>query len=308
MTENKLTAPVAVRVVSSIPAEVEPTAAELRLTAQLRFSNLLLRSLDLGEVLRLFASEIISDFTLGSATYRHAALNINMEFGENSTHRCEYALKFDGEYFGELNFTRNKRFTKRELEHIELNISSLMPALRNALQYLNAMQTATRDALTGVGNRVALEITAEREIAIARRTNQPSAILVLDIDHFKRINDRYGHSAGDRVLVETARRLRENCRESDSVFRFGGEEFVVLLSQTEENGAFAIAERIRNAIASMNTQYEQSGIHVTASIGIACLNRGEGLHAWFDRADRALYLAKEAGRNRVVRAAQRNIA
>ena len=199
-------------------------------------------------------------------------------------------------------------FRSRELDRIENSIGCLMPALRNALQYLNAMQTATRDALTGVGNRIALEITADREIAIARRTNQPTTILVLDIDHFKRINDRYGHNAGDRVLIETARQLRENCRESDSIFRFGGEEFVVLLSQTDENSAFVIAERIRTAVAAMNTQYQQTGIHVTASIGIACLNRSEGLHAWFDRADRALYLAKQAGRNRVVRAAQRNIA
>ena len=308
MTENKQVSPVAVRAVSSIIKEAEPTATQRRLTAQLRFSNLLLRSLDIGEVLRLFASEMMRDFTLESAIYRHTAFNIKMEFGDNGMHRCEYALAFNGESFGELQFTRNKRFAKRELERLEFSISSLIPALCNALQYLNAMQTATRDALTGVGNRVALEITGEREIAIARRTNQPTTILVLDIDHFKRINDRYGHSAGDRVLVETARRLRENCRESDSVFRFGGEEFVVLLSQTDENGAFAIAERIRNAIATMSTQYAQTGIHVTASIGIACLNRGEGLHAWFDRADRALYLAKQTGRNRVMRAAQRNIA
>lgn len=309
MTKNEQVSPV-IRVVSSTPAEAEAesSATEHHQTARLRFANLLLRSLDIGEVLRIFAGEIIHTFALGSATYHHAAFNINLEFGDDSTHRCEYELKFDGEYFGGLSFTRDKRFSKRELEQIELSISSLIPALRNALQYRTAMQTATRDALTGVGNRVALEITAEREIAIARRTNQPTAILVLDIDYFKRINDRYGHSAGDRVLVETARQLRENCRESDSVFRFGGEEFVVLLSQTEENGAFAIAERIRIAIATMNTQHEQAGIHVTASIGIACLNRGEGLHAWFDRADRALYLAKQAGRNRVVRAAQRNIA
>lgn len=309
MTENKSMPSAPIRVVSStVNKGSEPTATDRPLTAQLRFANLLLHSLDIGEVVHLFASEMIRAFELESATYRHTALQIDMEFGDSGLHRCEYELTFDGEYFGGLSFSRNKRFAKRELERIETSISSLLPALRNALQYLNAMQTATRDSLTGVGNRIALEITAEREIAIARRTNQPTAILVIDIDHFKRINDRYGHSAGDRVLVDTARQLRENCRESDSVFRFGGEEFIVLLSQTEESGALAIAERIRNAIATMHTQYEQTGIHVTASIGIACLNRGEGLHAWFDRADRALYLAKQAGRNRVVHAAQRNIA
>lgn len=308
MTENELKPIAPIRVVSST-VDAEPTTRERYLTAQLRFANLLLRNLDIGDVMRLFASETMSEFALEGLLYHHSALDIRLQFGGEGVHKCDYDLAFDGEQFGSLHFSRNKRFLKRELERIESSISNLMPALRNALQYLNAMQTATRDSLTGVGNRVALEITAEREIAMARRTNHPTALLVIDIDHFKRINDRYGHSAGDHVLIETARQLRKNCRESDSVFRFGGEEFVVLLSQTEENGASAIAERIRQAIATMNAQYEQWGIHVTASIGIACLNRGEGLRAWFDRADRALYLAKQAGRNRVVRAAaQRDIA
>ncbi|MFT3930793.1 MAG: GGDEF domain-containing protein [Spongiibacteraceae bacterium] len=314
MTENELkpTAPIRptppVRVVSST-VDAEPTTRERYITAQLRFANLLLRTLDIGDVMRLFAGETMNEFALEGLAYRNTALDIHLDFGEHGVHHCDYELAFDGEQFGALQFSRNKRFSNRDLERIEASISSLMPALRNALQYLNAMKTATRDALTGTGNRVALEITAEREIAMARRTNQPTALLVIDIDHFKRINDRYGHSAGDQVLIETAQQLRKNCRESDSVFRFGGEEFVVLLSQTEENGASAIAERIRQAIATMSTQYEQTGIHVTASIGIACLNRGEGLRAWFDRADRALYLAKQAGRNRVVRAAaQRDIA
>ncbi len=307
MTENELTPSAPIRIVSSTATETTPR--ERYLAAQLRFANLLLRNLDIGDVIRLFAGEMMSEFSLDEVDYRHDALDIHLEFGTAGLHRCDYELTFDGEQFGNLQLSRNKRFSKRDLERIETSISQLMPALRNALQYLNAMQTATRDALTGVGNRIALEITAEREIAMARRTNQPTALLVIDIDHFKRINDRYGHSAGDQVLVETARQLRKNCRESDSVFRFGGEEFVVLLSQTEENGAAAIAERIRQAIATMNAQYEQWGIHATASIGIACLNRGEGLRAWFDRADRALYLAKQAGRNRVVRAAaQRDIA
>ncbi len=308
MTESELKTTAPIRIVSSTK-DAGPTTRERYIAARLRFANLLLRNLDIGDVMRLFASETINEFALEGLAYHHAALDIHLEFGTNGVHRCDYELAFDGEQFGSLNFSRNKRFSKREIERIEGNISHLMPALRNALQYLNAMQTATRDALTGVGNRIALEITAEREIALARRNNQPTALLVIDIDHFKRINDRYGHSAGDQVLIETARQLRRNCRESDSVFRFGGEEFVVLLSQTEANGAAAIAERIRQAIASMNVQYEHGGMHVTASIGIACLNRGEGLRAWFDRADRALYLAKQAGRNRVVRAAaQRDIA
>ena len=308
MTQNKQT-PAAVRAVSpDNPVEASVGETQQRLTNHLRFANLLHCSLDINEVLRLFAGELTRELGLASVSYAHSRFDVAIEFGEPSRHRADYQLDIEGQSYGALQFSREKRLSKRELAQLEVAMGSLLPALRNALLYLNAMQTAARDALTGVGNRVALEVTAEREIAMARRNGQPSALLVIDIDHFKRVNDKYGHSAGDSVLVETARQLQQNCRESDSIFRFGGEEFVVLLSQTDENGATAIAERIRNAIDSMAVQYGAQIIHTTASIGVACLNRSEGLHAWFDRADQALYLAKQAGRNRVVRAAQRNIA
>lgn len=307
MTETKQAPAIRVVPTGSVD-DASSISAERQLANYLRLANQLHSSLDIGEVLRLFAGELTRELGLNSIGYWHQRYNLSLEFGEPAIHRAEYQLDIDGESFGELLFTRNKRLSKRELGRLELTISALLPALRNSLRYLEAMQTAARDALTSVGNRVALEVTAEREIAQARRSGQPSALLVIDIDHFKRVNDKYGHSAGDAVLVETAQQLKQNCRESDSIFRFGGEEFVVLLSQTEENGAFAIAERIRNAIDSMLTQYGDHAIHTTASIGVACLKSGESLPAWFDRADRALYLAKRAGRNRVVRAAQRNIA
>lgn len=294
-------------VVKSLP-EQQPVALERQLAASLRLSNLLHSTLDVNEVLALFVGSVQRELKVRGAAYRHDTFGLAVEFETAGAHRCTYTLDHQKTALGELSFSRDKRFSERELQRLETMLASLMPALRNALQYLGAIQSATRDALTGAGNRIALEVAADREIALARRSGQPTAILVIDIDHFKSINDRYGHSAGDRVLVDVARQLRQSCRESDSIFRFGGEEFVVLLSQTEENGAAAIAERIRAAIANMNTFYQQQVIHITASIGIAALDRGESLHTWFDRADRALYLAKQAGRNRVMRAAQRHIA
>ena len=307
---EKMPSPTNLQVISSAAASAESAsnAQHRLLAANLRLGNLLHNSLDLNEVLRIFARELQRELAVKGLHYSEENLGIHIDIAETGIHRGQYRLESDGTELGQLQLSRDKRFTKRELERMELMIGCLVPALRNALQYLSAMQTATRDALTQVGNRVALEITADREIAMARRTGQPTAILVLDIDHFKRINDQYGHTAGDRVLVDVAQQLRDNCREVDSIFRFGGEEFVVLLSQTEEIGATAIAERIRAAIANMTTVYQQQSIHITASIGIACLNRGEVLPAWFERADSALYLAKKAGRNRVMRAAQHNLA
>jgi diguanylate cyclase (GGDEF)-like protein len=294
--------------VAAPTASQQSATAERELALRLRLANMLHSTLDLNEVLRLFAAALERELAITGAAYRHETLGLSVEFATAARHRCAYQLDHEQTALGELEVSRAQRFNKKELVLLELMLGSLVPALRNALQYLGAMRSATRDALTGAGNRIALEIAADREIAMARRSGQPSAILVIDIDHFKGINDKYGHSAGDRVLVEVAGQLRHSCRETDSIFRFGGEEFVVLLSQTEENSAEVIAERIRSAIAAMHTLYQQQALRITASIGIACLNRGEALHAWFDRADRALYLAKQAGRNRVVRAAQRNIA
>jgi len=294
-------------IVKTLPEE-QPVAAERQLAASLRLSNMLHSTLDVNEVLSLFFGSVVRELKVDGASYRHGTLGLAVEFAAAGIHSCTYHLDHQKTTLGDLTLSRNKRFSERELLRLETMLASLVPALRNALQYLGAIQSATRDALTGAGNRVALEVAADREIALARRSGQPTAILVIDIDHFKAINDRYGHNAGDRVLVDVARQLRQSCRESDSVFRFGGEEFVVLLSQTEENGAAAIAERIRANIAAMNTFYQQQVIHITASIGIASLDRGESLHTWFDRADRALYLAKQAGRNRVMHAVQRHIA
>lgn len=281
---------------------------ERQLGAQLRLTNLLHSSLDLHDVLRLFAAAVDRELPLAGLAYQHDTLGIGMEFQAGGPHKATYRLEAEQTPLGELSFSRDQPFSKRELARLERLLSCLIPALRNALQYLSALRTATRDALTDTGNRAALEIAADREIALARRTGQPCSILVIDIDHFKGINDRYGHSAGDRVLVDVAQQLRHSCRESDSVFRFGGEEFVVLLSQTDEGCAASIAERIRASLATMRSSYQQQSIRITASIGIAGLNRGESLQAWFERADQALYQAKQAGRNQVVRAAQRNIA
>lgn len=295
------------RVVDPVPAE--PAAAgERRLLQGLRLSNLLHSSLDLNEVLRLFVAAVDRELGVQHMVYRHESLGLSVEFATAGLHSCSYRLENEDTQLGELRFSRAKRFGNRELERLETLISSLVPALRNALQYLGALRSASRDALTGVGNRIALEVAADREIALARRSGQPVSILVIDIDHFKHINDKYGHTAGDSVLIDVARKLRGGCREGDSVFRFGGEEFVVLLSQTEVHGAATIAERIRSDLATLTSSYQQQPIRITASIGVASLERGESLHTWFDRADRALYLAKRSGRNLVMLAAQRSIA
>ena len=159
---------------------------------------------------------------------------------------------------------------------------------------------ATRDPLTGAFNRRSM--TEELAIAEQSRTRQSTshALLILDIDHFKTVNDRYGHAEGDRVLGELCSLVTQNTRSLDRFFRFGGEEFVLLLPGLTEADALKTAEKIRLLTAE---RLHCGGQQITISIGVAELRPDEAWPGWLNRADNALYAAKAAGRNRVMRAA-----
>lgn len=178
---------------------------------------------------------------------------------------------------------------------------SLQTALDVMRISLLERETAT-DALTGVFNRRYLERRLTEEVASARRYGLPFSILLLDVDHFKEINDEHGHQAGDHVLITLGEVVADELRESDILARYGGEEFLVIAPQTALLGAADIAERVRKRIESHDFKLpgKPGGIRVTASIGVASLgegvdNREKLIHA----ADENLYRAKQAGRNRV---------
>lgn len=170
---------------------------------------------------------------------------------------------------------------------------------------LNAAKTALTmaadtDALTGVANRRSFMVRAELAFANARATGAPFSVVMLDIDHFKAINDAHGHSAGDDVLREVARACRDSLRASDCFARFGGEEFICLLEVTNTDGAAAVAEILRKTVASLSFE-DRTPPSVTVSLGVAgYLARSESLHDILNEADRQLYAAKAAGRNRVM--------
>jgi len=160
---------------------------------------------------------------------------------------------------------------------------------------------ATRDFLTGLWNRGAIIERLNQELTRARRESSPLGVILADIDHFKRINDGYGHSAGDAVLQKTAERLVEMVRPYDFVGRYGGEEFLILVAQRDLMDTVAIATRLCRAMAATPMGVAGTSITVTASFGVAVLDHlGVADHgALIDAADRALYRAKNGGRNRV---------
>lgn len=160
---------------------------------------------------------------------------------------------------------------------------------------------ATTDSLTRLWNRRALIDWAEREMARSDRHHAPFALVLLDVDHFKLVNDWFGHGNGDRVLVEVAQTVRGALRTSDVAARWGGEEVLVALPNTDGDGAMAVAERLRTAIAAASVPVDGAPpITVTASLGVATRQPRESLTALLERADAALYAAKHSGRNRTV--------
>ncbi len=152
------------------------------------------------------------------------------------------------------------------------------------------------DTLTGLLNRRAAMPIINREMERTNRFGQPVSLIILDIDHFKKVNDTCGHDVGDKVLVGFSDLVRENCRKIDSVSRWGGEEFVIIASHTNADNAAIQAEKIRRTI--MNRRFDKIGT-VTISAGISTYHPRESFEEWFKRADEALYMAKENGRNRV---------
>lgn len=170
--------------------------------------------------------------------------------------------------------------------------------LETALQRIEDL--AMRDELTGVFNRRFLMETIRNEKLRCDRTGSMFTLCILDVDHFKQVNDQHGHIAGDQVLQQIARTASEALRQTDYFGRYGGEEFAMVLTGTLSEGAIVTAERVRRHIEQIDLSAISPGFRVTVSIGIADARRGEDPAATFKRADEALYLAKESGRNRCI--------
>ncbi|MBK8618755.1 MAG: GGDEF domain-containing protein [Anaerolineales bacterium] len=171
-------------------------------------------------------------------------------------------------------------------------------ALQTAL--LREQELAHTDGLTGVHNRRYLYEVAEREFEIAVRYQQALAVIMFDIDYFKKVNDTFGHAAGDQILQRVTQVARAELRSADVIGRYGGEEFVVILPMTNAQQAYPLAERIRAGVAAMRVSTEKGEAAVTLSIGIVDMRQTEKINSieeLISRADKVMYNAKQAGRN-----------
>ncbi|NCC32855.1 MAG: GGDEF domain-containing protein, partial [Chloroflexia bacterium] len=190
-------------------------------------------------------------------------------------------------------------YSDEDLAIFDLLASHVATAMENCTLFAEVERLATTDPLTGLANRRHFFAVMWHAILNARRQRQPLTLLLLDLDHFKLINDTYGHQAGDRVLQRVAQTCQACVRAEDLVGRYGGEELSVLMPSTNLEGAARVAERIRHAIESLRVQFDEHEIQVTSSIGVVVETSLYNTHLdeLISRADQALYAAKAAGRN-----------
>ncbi|MBQ8168501.1 GGDEF domain-containing protein [bacterium] len=194
---------------------------------------------------------------------------------------------------------------QKNIEDIILNFDIPEGNKLDVIKKINFMYSQTRymsvtDPLTGLYNRRHFEESLEREFLRASRYKNNLSFAIIDVDFFKKINDTYGHSAGDYVLKEVAYLILQCFRKTDMVFRYGGEEFAVIITETPLERAVIPLERLRKLIEEYPFNYYSKDIKVTVSIGISEVNeKTETVHNLFENADKALYKAKESGRNQI---------
>jgi diguanylate cyclase (GGDEF)-like protein len=194
-----------------------------------------------------------------------------------------------------------KRFNKDVREMLGVIATQVAVSLQNGLLYKRMETMATTDGLTGLTNHRTFQERFSDLLERAGRHNYRAAVLLCDVDHFKKVNDTYGHPVGDEVLRRVAKVLLEVARKIDITARYGGEEFAVVLENTDAEQARAVANRIREEVARLSIESDKGPFSVTMSIGIAGFpDDGKDKPALIEHADHALYHAKHSGRNRVV--------
>lgn len=282
-----------------LPAGDSSALRQLTAKKALELTQSLQTSLDPTRLIEVFSMEAGALIVHQGIRYRNDDLDLDVKLGRQARHSCSYKLNIGDEPLGKLTLRRNQKFTEAEIEALEQLLCSLLYPLRNALLYQDALQLAQKDPLTGICNRAALDEMMRREISHAQRQDSSCALLILDIDHFKTINDKYGHIIGDCALKAIVSMAKTCKRDGDLLFRYGGEEFVILMRDTDMDGARLLAERIRSHIEDNPCCCSGTELAITVSIGVSELSENDSPVSLFARADQALYSAKRNGRNQV---------
>jgi two-component system cell cycle response regulator len=246
-------------------------------------------TLDLGKLLDIIAMEAARFINFSGLHFRNQEVSKTLRGSRKAKHERQFELKLNDEFIGTLSYGIDSPISMVHYKDLQRIHETILYPLKNALQYHQAMQLAMHDGLTGLGNRRYFDEQLKRAMHNAKRHHTLVGLVLGDLNKFKGINDTYGHSIGDQVLKQFATILRSCIRDSDSVFRFGGDEFAIIVENASEYALGIIQRRINNAL---KTNVLLAKYQVGCSLGTTFMNRADNEYSLFERADQALYRQK----------------
>ena len=261
------------------------------------FVNRLHETLDVYELLDNFINVFKEKVSYGGIEYNDETTQTYLLNGVKGQPCCIYTLRYEEEVLGTISISRDSVFKDYEVEMIEVLLAGLTLPLRNALRYKQSIQYTQRDELTGLRSGSYYYDVAELEIKRAKRYKTPFSILLFDIDDFDLINNKYGRSAGDAVLIEVARRLEKKARSSDIVYRNSGDEFLVFLPNTKNDKAVEAAERIKDFVLQDKCIVLSNNIEISISVSVTTVAYEDTASKLMERARKSLLNEKMLGKN-----------
>jgi len=246
-------------------------------------------TLDLDKLLDIFAMEAARYIKFSGLYFKSKIVSKTLRGSRKAKHERQFELKLNDEFIGTISYSINKPISMHHYKDLQRIHQIVLYPLKNALQYHQAMQLAMQDGLTGLGNRRYFDEQLKRAMHNANRHHAQVGLVLGDLNKFKVVNDTYGHNAGDQVLIQFANILRSCVRDSDSIFRFGGDEFAVIVENASEYALDIIHSRINSSLKSniILAKYQ-----IGCSLGTTFMNRADNEHTLFERADQALYRQK----------------
>ena len=246
-------------------------------------------TLDLGKLLDIIAMEAARYISFSGLYFRSQTVSKTLRGSRKAKIERQFELKLNDEFIGTLSYGVNSPINSIHSKELNRIHQIILYPLKNALQYHQAIQLAMHDGLTGLGNRRYFDEQLQRAMHNANRHHTQIGLVLGDLNKFKAINDTYGHSIGDQVLQQFANILRSCIRDSDSVFRFGGDEFAIIVEHASEDALDVIQSRINIALKNnvLLAKYQ-----VGCSLGTTFMNRADNEQSLFERADKALYRQK----------------
>ena len=261
---------------------------------KLAFLEKLNMTIELEPLLATYTAEVSRLIAVTGLEFESPNHKLQLKYSKASANKLTHQLIFNNTVLGNIIYLSTQPLNNHQRQLLANVEQQLLQSLHNVLRFEHTRKMSMRDYLTGLGNRNYFEEALRHMTATAEREDRSFTLLFIDLDNFKAVNDECGHLAGDQVLIEFSRLLRFAVRDNDHVFRFGGDEFAILLSHSDHLHPEFVAQRIVSATATSQLLLETN---VTASIGYANWQQGDNSTVLTNRSDKALYHVKGAGKN-----------